>query len=75
LLDKGEGEEYLIVDVAILGERITSGHAGAIVGDSIDGGHVGGSTMNAALAWTKLKLKRGMKGNEHCYMQLQPAES
>lgn len=36
---KGKWDVYLIVDVAVLGERITPGFTGAIVGDSVEGSH------------------------------------
>jgi hypothetical protein len=50
-LERGEGDRWhLVVDVAVLGERITSCHGGAIVGDSIDGRHVGDSMMVTPLA-------------------------
>jgi hypothetical protein len=37
---------YLIVLVAILGERITTCHCGAIVGDRIEGRHACGSKIS-----------------------------
>jgi hypothetical protein len=49
-LERGEGRWHLVVDVAVLGKRITSCHGGTIVGDSIDGSHIGDSTMVTALA-------------------------